>query len=73
MAGVIDTANIEGLDPGHLNVDDRIGGVAHLQLTTGDLDTIYALGQQEKSPTITHRNQSNNITEQYTVTFSFEA
>jgi hypothetical protein len=73
MAGVIDTANIEGLDPGHLNVDDRIGGVAHLQLTTGDLDTIYALGQQEKSLTITHRNQSNNITEQYAVTFSFEA
>lgn len=70
---MIDTANIEGLDPGHLNVDDRVGGVAHLQLTTGDLDTVYALGQQEKSLTITHRNQANNITEQYTVTFSFEA
>jgi hypothetical protein len=73
MAGTIDTVNIEGLDPGHLNVDDRIGGVAHLQLTTTDLNTIYALGHQEKSLTFTYRNQSNNITEQYTVTFSFEA
>jgi hypothetical protein len=72
MAGAIDTASVAGLDPLHLNADDRIGRVKQLSLTTGDLDTIAALGSQEKKLSFSRQKASGKVTDQYTVTFVFE-
>jgi len=71
MKGTFDTARLLGLGPAHLNADDRID-VEQLNLTTIDLDTINALGKHEKTQTFTLTNKSGKITNQYTVTFSFE-
>jgi hypothetical protein len=48
-------------------------GVARLNLTDYDLDRIDALRAHEKALTITGRNGSGDITDQYTVTVSFAA
>lgn len=72
MAGAIDTASIAGLDPLHLNADDRIDRVKQLSLTTKDLDTIAALGSKEKTLTFSRSKASGKVTDEYTVTFVFE-
>ena len=73
MAGAIDTASVAGLDPLHLNSDDRIGRVEQLSLTAGDLDRINALGSHEKSLSFKSVKKSGKVTNQYKVTFSFAA
>lgn len=71
MKGTFDTARLLGLAPALLP-DDRIG-VMRLNLTTTDLDTINALGKHEKSLTFMQKNSSGKVTNEYTVTFSFES
>jgi hypothetical protein len=72
MTGAIDSFRGAGIGPGNANFDDRVG-VGRLNLTDYDLDRIDALRAHEKALTITGRNGSGNITDQYTVTVSFAA
>jgi hypothetical protein len=71
VKGTFDTVRLAGLSPAHLNADDRVG-VLQLNLTADDLNTINAFGKHEKSITFTLKKNSGKITNQYTVTFSFE-
>ena len=72
MAGAIDTSSIAGLDPTHLNPDDRIDNVKQLSLSADDLDAMAALGSKEKTLTFTRAKSSGKVTDKYTVTFSLE-
>jgi hypothetical protein len=72
MIGAVDTFGLLGIGPpDHLNADDRMG-VGALELTTGNLDTIDALGSLEKDLTVTRKRASGEVTDKYTVTFAFE-
>jgi hypothetical protein len=72
MVGAVDTFGSLGIGPpDHLNADDRIG-VAHVELTTDDLDTIDVLGTLDKNITVIRRRASGKISDQYTVTLTFE-
>jgi hypothetical protein len=71
MTGAIDTVRGAGVGPGTiLSWDDRIG-VGHLNLTNDDLDMIDILGAHEKALTVARRNNSGDVTDQYTVTVEF--
>jgi hypothetical protein len=70
MRGAIETSSMLGIGPGHLNADDSIG-VTQLALTTGNLDTIEAVGSVDRTVTVTRRSASAKITDQYAVTCTF--
>ena len=72
MTGAIDSFRGAGMAPGNANFDDRIG-VGRLNLTDYDLDRIDALRAHDKTLTVTSRNGSGDVADQYTVTVSFAA
>jgi hypothetical protein len=71
MAGAIDSFAGAGVAPGHLNFDDRLSPVMQITLAAWDLQTINALGKLEKVITFQRKN-SDKVTDEYEVTFSFE-
>lgn len=73
MAGAIDSFAGAGVAPGHLNFDERLGPVEQISLTSTDLQTINALGRIEKPVTFRRKKKSDKVTDEYTVTFLFEA
>lgn len=71
MTAAIETARIAGLDPLHLNEDDRIDTVQQLALTTNDLARLNRIEPVEKTLRFTQRRANGNAVNEYTVTFSF--
>ena len=56
---------IAGLDPLHLNADDRIGRVQHLELTQDDLDHIYGLAPLQRTLVFERRKDNGDVTDRW--------
>lgn len=71
MTGAIETASIAGLDPLHLNEDDLIGGVQHLDLSPNDLAQLNRIEPVTKSLRFTQQKANHKVVNDYTATFLF--
>ena len=72
MTGSIETTRILGLDPLNPNEDDLVETVKHLALTATDIDRLNNdLLPVVKTLRFTQRHGNGNVTNDYTVTFSF--
>lgn len=72
MTGSIETTRILGLDPLNPNEDDLIETIKHLALTAADIDRLNNdLLSVVKTLRFTQRRGNGNVTNDYTVTFSF--
>jgi len=71
MTGAIESSQVLGLDPLHLNADDLIDDVKQLDLTTNDLGRLNQLEPLEKTLRFTQRKSSSKEVNDYTATFSF--
>lgn len=71
-AGAIDSAGVAGLDPLHLNADDRIGPAQHLELTQDDLDHLYGFGTLDRTLVFERTKNNDKVTDRWRVTFRFE-
>ena len=72
MTGSIETRRVLGLDPLNLNEDDLVETVKPLALTATDIDRLNNdLLPVVKTLRFTQRRGNGNVTNDYTVTFSF--
>ena len=72
MTGSIETTRILGLDPLNLNEDDLFETVKPLALNASDIDRLNNdLLPVVKTLRFTQRRGNGNVTNDYTVTFSF--
>ncbi|WP_257446733.1 hypothetical protein [Archangium lipolyticum] len=72
MTGSIETNRLLGLDPLNPNEDDLVETVKHLALTAADIDRLNKdLLPVVKTLRFTQRRGDGNVTNDYTVTFSF--
>lgn len=72
MTGSIETLRLQGLDPLNLNEDDLFETVKPLALNAADIDRLNNdLLPVTKSLRFTQRRGNGNVTNDYTVTFSF--
>lgn len=71
MSGAIDTAALSGLDPLHLNADDRAGPSQLLSFTQDQLDDLYGFGVLERTLTFVRSNANGRQVERWRVKFRF--